>query len=135
MEIRLKPDFDEIPPAADAVEHFLHGQEAPAEILYLARLVIEELVSNVIKYGYDNPEGHEIRLDVRIEARTMILELSDGGRPFNPLEAPAPDLQLPAEERPIGGLGIHFVRSLSDSVDYHRIGAKNIVTIRKAYPS
>ncbi|MBE2205294.1 MAG: ATP-binding protein [Chthoniobacterales bacterium] len=135
MEIRLKPDFDEIPPAADAVEHFLHEQEAPTEILYLARLVIEELVSNVIKYGYDNPEGHEIRLDVRIEARTMILELSDEGRPFNPLEAPAPDLQLPAEERPIGGLGIHFVRSLSDSVDYHRIGAKNIVTIRKAYPS
>ena len=133
MEIRLKNDFAEIPPAADAVDRFLAEQGAGPDILYLARLVIEELVSNTIKYGYDDQNTHEIRIEARVEERTMVLEISDDGHPFNPLEAPEPSMHLPAHERPVGGLGLHLVRSMSDSVDYKRSGANNIVTVRKTY--
>lgn len=133
MEIRLKNDFAEIPPAADAVDGFLVEQGAGPEILYLARLVIEELVSNSIKYGYDDQAVHEIRIEARVEKGTMILEITDDGHPFNPLEAPEPAMHLPVNERPIGGLGLHLVRSMSDSVEYKRSGSTNIVTVRKNY--
>ena len=133
MEIRLKNDFPEIPPAADAVDRFLAEHEAGPDILYLARLVIEELVSNTIKYGYDDQGTHEIRIEARMEEGTMILEITDDGHPFNLLEAPEPALHLPIDERPIGGLGLHLVRSMSDSVEYRRSGSNNIVTVRKNY--
>ncbi|MCX6969734.1 MAG: ATP-binding protein [Verrucomicrobia bacterium] len=133
MELTLKNDLSEIPPAADEVERHLAGQGVPAEILYVARLVIEELVSNIIKYGYDDNGPHEIRINACIQDGTLSLEVSDDGHPFNPLDAPDPPLHLPAHERPIGGLGLHFIRSMTDSLDYKRHEGRNIVTVRKSY--
>ena len=132
MELVLKNDFAEIAPAADAVERFLAGQGASPDVLYVARLVIEELVSNTIKYGYDDHGIHEIRIDARIKHGAMVLEVSDDGHPFNPLDAPEPATHLPAHDRPIGGLGLHFVRSMSDSFAYERRNGHNIVTTGKA---
>ncbi|MCK9588213.1 MAG: ATP-binding protein [Terrimicrobiaceae bacterium] len=132
MELTLKTDFAEIPPASDAVERFLAGQGASQEILYLARLVIEELVTNTIKYGYDDHAPHEIRIGARIVNRTLVLEVSDDGHPFNPLDIPEPDTHLPAHERPIGGLGLHLVRRMTDSLRYERRDGRNIVTVRKS---
>jgi anti-sigma regulatory factor (Ser/Thr protein kinase) len=133
MELTLKNDLAEIPPAADEVERHLAGYGAPAEILYAARLVIEELVSNIIKYGYDDNGPHEIRINACIQDGTLVLEVSDDGHPFNPLDTPAPPLHLPAHERPIGGLGLHFIRSMTDSLDYKRHEGRNTVTVRKSY--
>ncbi|MEI8387016.1 MAG: ATP-binding protein [Verrucomicrobiota bacterium] len=135
MELTLKNDFAEIPPAADAVAHFLAGQRVSPEILYFARLVIEELVSNTIKYGYDDRGPHEIHINAGIERGTLVLKVSDDGRPFNPLDAPEPAAHLPAHERPIGGLGLHFIRSLSDSFHYERRDERNIVAARKSLVS
>ena len=133
MELLLKNEFAEIPPAADAVEAYLADQGASPEILYFARLVIEELVSNTIKYGYDDQETHEIRIDSRVEEGVIIIEVSDDGHPFNPLEAPEPATHLPVHERPIGGLGLHLVRRMSDGFEYRRSEQNNIVTVRKNY--
>ena len=131
MQLTLKNDFAEIPPAADAVDYFLAGDGASPDLLDFARLVIEELVSNTIKYGYDDRSTHEIHVNARIEGGTVVLEVSDDGRPFNPLDVPEPAAHLPAHERPIGGLGLHFIRSLSDSFHYERREGRNIVTARK----
>ena len=135
MQLTLKNDFAEIPPAADAVAHFLAGLGASPDLLYFARLVIEELVSNTIKYGYDDRGTHEIHINARIERGTLVLQVSDDGRPFNPLDTPEPAAHLSAHERPIGGLGLHFIRSLSDSFHYDRQDERNIVTARKSLPS
>ncbi|MEI8312090.1 MAG: ATP-binding protein [Verrucomicrobiota bacterium] len=131
MELVLKNDFSEIPPAADAVGHFLAGQGACPEILYFARLVIEELASNTIKYGYDDQEAHEIYISACIRDGSLVLEVSDDGHPFDPLAAPEPATHLPAHERQIGGLGLHFIRSMTDSLDYERRDGRNVVTVRK----
>lgn len=132
MKLHLKNELEEIPPAADAAEASLLAQGASADAVYAARLVIEELVSNTIKYAYQDSEPHEILLDLRIQEGTMVLEVSDDGHPFNPLEAQAPDLSLPAADRPIGGLGLHLVRSMTDSLTYARKDGRNIVTIQKS---
>ena len=61
------------------------------------------------------------------------IEFRDFGRPFDPLQAPPPDLDRPAGERPIGGLGIHLVRSLTDRVEYRRLGGANLLRVERRF--
>jgi len=57
--------------------------------------------------------------------------VEDDGKPFDPLQAPPPDLSLPLERRPIGGLGIHLIRNLMDEVSYARVGGRNVLKMVK----
>jgi sigma-B regulation protein RsbU (phosphoserine phosphatase) len=94
-------------------------------------LILDEVVSNVIKHGYDDGLEHQIRVDVAVDGNHVTIRVEDDGRPFNPLDAPYPKLDLPIEQRPIGGLGVFIVKSVADSVDYRRDGGRNVVTVRK----
>ena len=94
-------------------------------------LILEEVVSNVIKYGYDDGLEHRINVDVAVDGDHVTIRIEDDGKPFNPLDAPHPKLDLPIEQRPIGGLGVFIVKSVADSVDYRRDGGRNVVTVRK----
>ena len=94
-------------------------------------LLLDEFVSNVIKYGYDDTLEHQIQVDVKLEGRHLTVRIEDDGKAFNPLEAPAPDLDRPVEERPIGGLGIFIARTLADSIEYRREDGRNILTMTK----
>jgi len=129
----LANHFDAIAPASDAIEEFLIAHAVPEDIHYLARLVVEELVSNAIKYAYDDDLHHEIELHTEVQDDVFTLSIHDDGHPFDPNSLPDPDTSLPAAERPIGGLGLYLVRSMSDSMEYSRTGLKNIVTIRKSF--
>ena len=115
--------------ALDRLDGFLGQKDASPRLAYVARLVLEELVANTIHYGYDDQDVHSIRLCFRIgPPATMTIE--DDGHPFNPLaEAPEPDLDAAAEERAIGGLGIHMVRSMTASQDYQRQEGVNRIEI------
>ncbi len=104
----------------------------PEEMIADARLVVEETVSNIIRHGYDDDRIHEIRVRVSLDRGALTLEIEDDGRAFNPLEAPLPDVALPVEEKPIGGLGILLLRSLTDAQEYRRSGGKNVLTLRRA---
>ena len=66
-----------------------------------------------------------------VRAGEVLLCVEDSGPPFNPLQAPPPDLTLPMTERQPGGLGIHLVKQMMDRLDYGRAGAKNRLTLRK----
>ncbi len=132
MKLILKNSIGEISRAADEVDCFLSAHGASEEALYASRLVIDELVSNTLKYGYDDTGEHEIEIDADLDNDTFVLRISDDGHAFNPLDAPEPDTSLPAEERPIGGLGLFLVRNMTDSFHYERRDGKNIVTVSKA---
>jgi len=57
--------------------------------------------------------------------------LLDDAAPFDPLSAKSPDLVSPVDARQIGGLGIHFVRSIMDRVAYERVGNDNTLILEK----
>src|SRR3954453_1156542 len=97
----------EIPLAIEAASRWISEQNLSRRIDYVASLSIEELVTNCIKYAYPDSEVHLIVVELQLLDTGVLLTITDDGRPFNPLEAPAPDLNLPIEERPLGGLGIH----------------------------
>jgi anti-sigma regulatory factor (Ser/Thr protein kinase) len=97
----------------------------------VANLVLDELVSNVIKYAYDDPSEHQIRVTVEVRPHLLSIRVEDDGKPFNPLEAPEPNLDLPLEEWPLGGLGVHIVKSIADTVEYRRDRNHNVVRVEK----
>ena len=94
-------------------------------------LAIEEAVTNVIFYAY--PRG--IKGDISIEAVSNDVRLKftiiDSGSPFDPTMKGEADITSSLEDRPIGGLGIHLMRKIMDSINYERIDGHNVLTLRK----
>ena len=125
LRLDIANRLDALNEALERLEAFLEAEGAPLKLAYVARLTLEELATNTIKYGYDNPDEHHIGVVVQLGSpATMTIE--DDGHPFNPLtDAPEPDLAASAEDRPIGGLGLHMVKSLTASLDYQRQGHHN----------
>ena len=74
--------------------------------------MLDEIVLNVIRHGHDDQGEHEIHVRLRAGPDAVTIMVEDDGKPFNPLDAPPPNLDLPIEQRPIGGLGIFLVKSL-----------------------
>ena len=129
--ITLANDVQEVPRLADFVDEVCEALGFDMSVTMQMNLAIEEAVVNVMNYAY--PAGH--KGNVRIEAHANDLRLKftiiDSGTPFDPTAKEEVDTTLSAEERPIGGLGIHLVRQLMDSINYERIDGKNVLTLRK----
>ncbi len=135
LTLRVKNAFAEIPAANEAASRWLADRNSSPAADYLANLAIEELVSNCIKHGYDDKGEHIIEITLKLFANELVLTVTDDGHPFNPLELPEPDTNLPIEDRPIGGLGIHLLRKMSDRMEYERNDGKNQITLRKSLGS
>ena len=109
-------------PALDALEAALRGERLSEEAVLDLRLVAEEILTNVAKYGHDDDAEHWVRVRLSLVSGEVTLEFTDDGRPFDPRAAKPPDL-VPGGERPLGGLGLELVRSLVDAVEYARLGS------------
>lgn len=109
------------------VEELGLREEWPDSLVFKVNLVLEELGLNILSYGgagEDLPPKIEITLIS--EADSLTIEVSDDGRPFNPLEdAKVPDVDALLDDRSIGGLGVHLVRTLMDDLSYQRAEGKN----------
>ena len=95
------------------------------------RLAVEEAVVNVIEYAYPTGTKGEVHIRATTDGTCLRFIISDSGIPFDPTKVAAADTTLSAEERPVGGLGILLVRQLMDTVNYERIGGKNVLTLSK----
>jgi serine/threonine-protein kinase RsbW len=131
ITIRLPVDPKEIEHLNRIVRQFGDLHEVPGRTLYAVNLALDEVVTNVVVHGFDNPADQEVEARITVRDGIITAEVEDAGRPFNPLDAPAPDLNASLDERTVGGLGIHLVKSLMDRVEYRREGEKNVLTVRK----
>jgi serine/threonine-protein kinase RsbW len=128
---QLNSDFDDLPAAAEAATQFLESNNASDGVIFAANLALEEIVTNTIKYGYDDARKHEIIVHMEITENSLNIEICDDGREFNPFDQPEPDVSLRSDEPPIGGLGVHFVRKMLDACAYDRRDGRNIVKLSK----
>jgi len=95
-------------------------------------LVMEEAVSNIIFYAYeDRKEGEDIYISLKREDKILTVSLTDTGKRFDPTMKEDPDISLSAEERPIGGLGIYLMKQIMDEVNYQRKDNQNILIMKK----
>jgi anti-sigma regulatory factor (Ser/Thr protein kinase) len=97
---------------------------------YTAGLSVEEMVTNIIKYGYDDPSEHLIRVQISVEKAYLKLIFEDDGHPFDPTQRPAPDIERIVESRKGGGLGIELVRRMCEKMVYERDGNLNRITLQ-----
>jgi serine/threonine-protein kinase RsbW len=131
LTIEVKNTCDAIAPAAERAEAWLEAYDPSPKALYLVPLAIEEIVTNCIHYGYDDAGEHTIVITLSVADQTLTLTVVDDGHAFDPMARETPDLTAPAEERPIGGLGIHLLRNLSDGMAYERRDGMNRLTLTK----
>ena len=103
--------------------------------LFALQIIVEELVTNVIDYGGVPAGEHAVRVDLSAEGGELLIRLTDRGTEYNPLLREDPDTTLPAEQRPIGGLGVHFCKKLTDAQEYERREGCNVLTLRKKLSS
>lgn len=131
LKVRLANQLSEIEPLAEAVEAFCEEHGVPPQSVFHLNLVLDELITNIVSYGYDDEDPHEIEVRLELSGDRLTAEVVDDGRPFDPLSAPPPDLDASLEDRAIGGLGVHFLRTLMQDVEYRRNGGLNQIRFTK----
>jgi anti-sigma regulatory factor (Ser/Thr protein kinase) len=129
LEVRNK--HGAIAPASEAAEAWLEEAGAGPKGAYFVLLALEELATNCIKYAYDDEGEHTIGIEIEMDGPILTMRVMDDGHAFNPLDAPAPDLELGVHDRPVGGLGIHLLREMADEAVYERRDGKNRLTLKK----
>lgn len=100
----------------------------PKKIVTEINLVLDELITNTIKYG-DCCNNQPIEITITKTGQHLTIKIIDKGRPFDPTLCQLPDTSLPLEERRCGGLGILLVRRLCTKWNYNRLEDKNILTL------
>jgi len=117
-------------PSLDALEAALRAAHLPDEAVLDLRLVAEEILTNVAKYGHGDEAEHEVLVRLELAPAEVTLVFADDGRPFDPLAAGPPG-PGPEGDRLAGGLGLELVRALVDSAEYARVGPENVLRLRK----
>jgi serine/threonine-protein kinase RsbW len=128
LKLDLAPRLDEFDRIVAALEDFA-GLDGTT--LQQVTLALDELFTNIVTYGAITDPSACIALDIVLEDDVMRIALSDPGRPFDPTTLAPPDLEASLEERQIGGLGVHFARTLMDSLDYRHADGRNHLTLCK----
>ena len=131
ITLELKADMAGLQTADRALDEFAARMAWPETALFQVRLVLEEIMMNVISYGSDGAVIPNVRLHLAQQGAALSMEIADDGVAFDPLQAPAPDLDADIDDRPIGGLGVFLVRELMDSVAYRREAGWNRLSVTK----
>jgi serine/threonine-protein kinase RsbW/sigma-B regulation protein RsbU (phosphoserine phosphatase) len=129
LRLSLANDRSVLEPTRGAVLSLLESHGVGRQALFNAELILEEVLTNLIKYAFTDGAPHRIELMVELEPDEIVLRFEDDGKLFNPLDAPAPTIPGSIEEAVPGGLGLVLVRRFAKWVDYERRDGRNRLTI------
>ncbi len=129
--LTLHNDVQEVPLLARFIDTISEENAMDMEMSKNINLAVEEAVVNVMNYAYPEGTVGEVKIDASVTDGLLTLLISDSGTPFDPTVKKDPDINLPAEKRAIGGLGILLVRQFMDTVAYQRTDGMNILTLTK----
>ena len=133
QQIRLTLDnsLTELDRLNEMLEQFNTEWLLSDKLLLQLNLVLEELFTNAVCYGYKDDSKQQIDFLFLLSADEIQITMCDNGRPFDPTSPEDPDLDGPLSEKEIGGLGIFLARQYTDTLNYRREENKNIVTLTK----
>jgi len=131
LEIILKNKPEEKRRMLSALGDFVCARQIPPPVVQAADLALEEHLTNVMSYAYEDARDHDIIVRLEANDADFVIEVEDDGKPFDPTEAPKVDTSLPLDKKPIGGLGIHLIRRAMDEMRYTRQGNRNVLRMIK----
>lgn len=131
-KITLPNDVDTIPQLAEFIDQQCDAAGLDMGTTMQMNLAVEEAVVNVMNYAYPKGTAGTVEIGCAITDAAITFTVTDSGAPFDPTAKAEVDTTLKAEERPIGGLGIHLVRQIMDSIAYERTAdGHNVLTMNK----
>ena len=122
---------DDLARVTRIVEDLAATHHLARDVVADVNVALDEVLTNILTYGYDDDEIHEIRVRLSLDQEVIEVEVEDDGRPYDPTALAPPDLSAPLRDRPVGGLGMHFVRNLMSEVTYARAGDRNRLLLKK----
>ncbi|MBS1536625.1 MAG: ATP-binding protein [Bacteroidetes bacterium] len=132
LTVKITNKRPEIARLSGIIEEFMDTNDVPMSVSFAIDLALDELLTNVISYGFPPEESHFIDVTIELTEEEVSVQIIDDGLAFNPLEQDEADTTLSIDEREIGGLGIHLVKKTMNSIEYQRTDNKNILTLKKA---
>ncbi len=132
LVVLVKNDLDEIGRLAEQVEAFGELIGMTAKEVFEVNMSMDEIITNIISYGYDDGDEHQILVEITRDRRTLSILIEDDGKAFNPMaDAPEADTESSLEDRQIGGLGIHLVKTVMNDVIYSWRNGRNQLVMKK----
>jgi anti-sigma regulatory factor (Ser/Thr protein kinase) len=114
---------------SDWIRTFAREAELDENLSYHVDLCLDEAVTNIIRHGYDKGVRGTITVSLELIDDRLRVVVADAGREFNPLRHSPPAASAALEDLPVGGFGIHLMRSYADALEYRRDGDRNILTL------
>ncbi len=131
-QLNIRNELAEIPRLAQEVEAFCEAAGVDAGSVHPVNLVLDEWITNLISYAFPDRQEHRIDVELHAGPEGLTVEVTDDGAPFNPLEdAPEVSLEGDVEERAVGGLGLHFMKTLMDDIHYDRRDGVNRLRLQR----
>ena len=127
----LKSQLSELNSLCRHLEDCGDVMELPQKCLFEINLGLDELFTNIISYGFEDESEHQIKFSLAKDKETLVVEVEDDGKPFNPLDVASPEVSADLDEVNIGGMGIHLVKKLMDDIVYQRVEGKNKLVLKK----
>jgi serine/threonine-protein kinase RsbW len=131
IQIKLQNRLSDLKILSRYLQEFGERQGLPQKCVFEVNFALEEILSNIISYGYCDAQRHWIKIRISLAGDTLTIRVKDDGRYFNLSEFMPPEINCPLEDRRIGGLGIFFVRKFMDRIVYERRQDVNILTLKK----
>ena len=130
--LKFRASYDQLESVRKFVEGLMSKLGLSPEVMYDIDFSITELVTNIIKHGYEENVGN-IELIVCQQEEDFIIKIRDEAPTFNPLLVPSPDLSKPLIHMPLGGLGLYITKNLVDSLNHRttKSGGNEITFVKK----
>lgn len=130
LKINLTKNISDLTMLVTKLEKFFEENNISSVSMPMT-LILEELYTNTITHGASDGRDIFIEVNLGIDKNELVMTYKDNGIPFNVLELPGPDLTASIENREVGGLGVYYVKTLTDSVEYEYLEKQNVLKMKK----
>ncbi len=130
-QISLVNKISELEKLRDTLENLCSQWSLSPAICMSVNLALEEAFTNIVNYAFDDQMPHDISMEFSYAENQLKVVIADDGKPYDPTRQTAPDISLPAKERPIGGLGVFLIKKIMDDVSYERTSNQNKLYLTK----
>jgi len=131
LDLRLDSSLSEIARLAEAVDVFCASHGLSEHTAFQFNLCFDELLTNAILHGFGGAPGHGIYVHLTLTGNWLQGGIVEDSPAYDPWQRGEPDTSVSLEDREIGGLGVHIVRTMMEKVRYARVDGENRITFGK----